>query len=314
MVSKRINKAAENQACAREKLLPWMVAVAVLLCVTIGLTYYSYKNKPSAGPGRQIGAASRAATGKANGGAAALQGKPVAFIPPWHQKSVMDAITGATPKRASFNKAIMIVSPSVIGINTSGKQGQNGSGILVHSRGYILTSYHVIDKADEIVVTLTTDDLIKSYTAKVVDSRPDLDLAILKLKSTGKTIFVPAPQGDSDLTVIGEDVVVIGSPFGLAGSASAGIISNTRRTLNAGNKQFNNLLQTDAPINPGSSGGALVNSKAEVIGVNMAIYSPVEGFTGVGFAVPINHARQAFAQFIEIVPSPLANAKRDQDR
>jgi serine protease Do len=215
-------------------------------------------------------------------------------------------VTGATPKVISFNRAIQIVSPSVVGINTSGAQQLGASGIIVHPQGYILTNDHVVKGASNVVVTIAYDKLVKAYPAQLVDSRPDLDLALIKVTGTGGQAFSPAPLGDSGRILIGQQVVAIGNPFGLAQSASAGIISNARRTLTAGNKVFDGLIQTDASINPGSSGGALVNAKAEVIGVSTAIYSPLQAFTGVGFAVPINQAKQAFGGFIQAVPSPLA--------
>jgi len=198
--------------------------------------------------------------------------QPTAFVPPWHGKQNPDAVTGATPKIMSFNQAIGIISPSVVSINTSGDQQQSASGVIVHRIGYILTNYHVVKGAENIVVKLSYDQLIKSYSAQIFDSRPDLDLAIIKMSSTGKEVFTPAPLGDSDSVYIGEQIFAIGNPFGLTQSASSGIISNANRTLTAGNKVFEGLIQTDASINPGSSGGALVNSQAEVIGINTAIY------------------------------------------
>jgi serine protease Do len=194
----------------------------------------------------------------------------------------------------------------VVGISTSGDQQQSASGIIVHHLGYILTNNHVVEGAKNIVVTLSYDQLVKSYSAKVFDSRPDLDLAIIKINQTGKEVFSPAPLGDSEKVYIGEQVVAIGNPFGLAQSASSGIISNASRTLTAGGKVFDGLIQTDASVNPGSSGGALVNPQAEVIGINTAIYSPTQAFSGISFAVPINQARKAFPDLIEIVQSPLA--------
>jgi serine protease Do len=112
--------------------------------------------------------------------------------------------------------------------------------------------------------------------------------------------------------LIGQQVVAIGNPFGLSQSASAGIISNTDRALTAGDKVFNGLIQTDASINPGSSGGALVNVTGEVIGINTAIYSPTMGFSGIGFAVPVNQAKKVFAPCIQIVKSPLADNANSQ--
>jgi serine protease Do len=229
-----------------------------------------------------------------------------AFVPPWYGQQNPDAVTGATPKVMSFNWAIGIVSPSVAGINAAGAIPQSASGIIVHRRGYILTNNHVVNEAKNIVVTLSSDKLVKSYPAKIVDSRPDIDLAVIKINPTGRDVLTPVPLGDSDRIYIGQQVVAIGNPFGLTQSASSGIISNAQRTLSTGNKVFDGLIQTDASINPGSSGGALVNAKAEVIGINTAIYSPTQAFSGIGFAVPINHAKKAFPDFIEIVRSPLS--------
>lgn len=283
--------------CAREQIFPWAIAAVALICVTLGLGFYYRDDIDNVGR-----ADGHHQTDRAGGRPISIVGRPVALSVPWHSREPMarvDATAGATPKRTSFNQAIMRVSPSVVGINTSGANGRGASGIIVHRQGYILTNHHVVDGAKDIVVTLTLDQIIKAYPAHLVDTRPGLDLAILKLKGTGKTVFIPAPLGNSDTLLIGDDVVVIGSPFGLSGSASAGIISNTKRTLTAGKTVYRDLIQTDAAINPGSSGGALVNANAEVIGVNMAIYSPVEGFTGVGFAIPINRARKEFSHLME---------------
>jgi serine protease Do len=182
----------------------------------------------------------------------------------------------------SFNQAIGVVSPSIVGINTSGGQQQSASGIIVHHFGYILTNYHVVKGAKDIVVTINFDQLIKSYSGQVFDSREVLDLAIIKVKPTGKETFTPAPLGDSDRVYIGQWVVAIGNPFGLTQSASSGMVSNADRTLTAGDKVFDGLIQTDASINPGSS------------------------FSGISFAIPINQAKNAFPDLIEIVQSPLA--------
>ena len=105
---------------------------------------------------------------------------------------------------------------------------------------------------------------------------------------------------------VGDEVLAIGSPFDLQQTVTFGIISNTRRTLTVGKKTFTNFIQTDAPINPGSSGGPLINVNGEVIGINTAIYSTTQAFSGISFAVPINQAKRAFRDLIEIVQSPLA--------
>jgi len=296
----------QEGTCARETLGPWLVAISVLIIVTIILTFYFADDirKGQANRGQmQIGGFKVPIQ---VGQAAKPTAKLTMFVPPWHGKQNPDAITGATPKVMSFNWAIGIVSPSVVAINTSGVASQSASGIIVHRLGYILTNNHVVEGAKNIAVTLSYDQLIKSYSAQIFDSRPNLDLAIIKINSNGKEIFTPAPMGNSNRVYIGQQIVAIGNPFGLAQSASSGIVSNANRTLTTGNKVFDGLIQTDASINPGSSGGALVNTQAEVIGINTAIYSPSQAFSGISFAVPINQAKRAFPDLIEIVQSPLA--------
>jgi len=301
----KINKVQEDK-CARKMLGPWLVAISALVVVTVILTFVFAEDirqsQANRGPMQIGGFKVPGQIGQTAKAAAQL----TVFVPPWHGQQNPDAVTGATPRIMSFNQAIGIVSPSVVGINTSGDQQQSASGIIVHHLGYVLTNNHVVKGAKNIVVTLSYDQLIKSYSAKVFDSRPDLDLAIIKISSTGQGVFTPAPLGDSDSVYIGQQIVAIGNPFGLAQSASSGIISNANRTLTAGNKVFDGLIQTDASINPGSSGGALVNPQAEVVGINTAIYSPTQAFSGISFAVPINQAKRAFPDLIEIVQSPLA--------
>jgi serine protease Do len=296
----------QKDTCARKTLGPWLIAISVLIFVTIILAFYFAdeirQSQANRGP-MQIGGFK--VPGQM-GQTAKATAKLTAFVPPWHGKQNPDAVTGATPRVMSFNWAIGIVSPSVVAINTSGEASQSASGIIVHRLGYILTNNHVVEGAENIVVTLSYDQLIKSYSAKIFDSRPDLDLAIIKINSTGKEVFTPAPLGDSDRVYIGQEVVAIGNPFGLTQSASSGIVSNANRTLTSGNRVFDGLIQTDASINPGSSGGALVSQQAEVIGINTAIYSPTQAFSGISFAVPINQAKRAFPDLIEIVQSPLA--------
>ncbi|MBA7479341.1 hypothetical protein ES707_14775 [subsurface metagenome] len=299
-----------RETCARKTLGPLLIAISALIIVTIILAFYFAddirQGQANRGP-MQIGGFK--VPGQM-GQSAKATARPAAFVPPWRGKQNPDAVTGATSKVMSFNWTIGIVSPSVVAINTSGAASQSASGVIVHRLGYILTNYHVVKGAENIAVTLSYDQLIKSYSAQIFDSRPDLDLAIIKINSTGKEVFTPAPLGNSDRVYIGQQVVAIGNPFGLAQSASSGIISNASRTLTAGNKVFNGLIQTDASINPGSSGGALVSAQAEVIGINTAIYSTTQAFSGISFAVPINHAKRAFPDLIEIVQSPLANTNR----
>jgi serine protease Do len=300
----KINEMQEDK-CARRMLGPWLVVITALVVVTVFMAFYFAedirKSQANRGPMKIGGFKVPGQMGQTAKAAALL----TTFVPPWHSKNP-DAVTGATPVIASFNQAIGIVSPSVVGITTSGDQQQSASGIIVHHLGYVLTNNHVVEGAKNIVVTLSYDQLIKSYSAELFDSRPNLDLAVIKINITGKEVFSPAPMGDSEKVYIGQQILAIGNPFGLAQSASSGIISNASRTLTAGDKVFDGLIQTDASINPGSSGGALVNTQAEVIGINTAIYSPTQAFSGISFAVPINQAKKAFPDLIEIVRSPLA--------
>jgi len=296
-----------DESCARRTLGPWLVATVVLICGAIALAFYHREDMRAArssAPPMRLGPV-QPRMGWESTNMRTMAARQAVFVPPWHGQQNPDAVTGATPKRASFNRAIEIVSPSVVGINTSGTTKQGASGIVVHPRGYILTNYHVANGAEGIVVTLIHDQLIKSYPGGLVRAKPELDLALLKISSRKGEVFTPAPLGNSDKIYVGQDVVAIGNPFGLTQSASAGIISNPNRSLTAGQTVLDGLIQTDAPINPGSSGGALVNAVGEVIGINTAIYSPVEGFTGVSFAVPINQAKTAFGEYIQMTRSPL---------
>ncbi|MHC4075611.1 MAG: S1C family serine protease, partial [Planctomycetota bacterium] len=177
--------------------------------------------------------------------------------------------------------------------------GRGGSGVIVNSRGYVLTNHHVIHGARNITVTLSSGQITKKYPAKLIDEAPEADFAILKIVSNGE-VFTPAPIGNSSAMSVGDEVLAIGSPFGLQQTVTFGIVSNTRRTLTVGNKTFTNFIQTDAPINPGSSGGPLINVNGEVIGITTAIYSPTQAFSGIGFASPIDPAKAAFPEFIDV--------------
>lgn len=164
-----------------------------------------------------------------------------------------------------------------------------GSGIIVDSAGYIITNYHIITSANDIIVTTANGN---KYRADVKYSDVTGDLAILKINSP--TPFAAAALGDSDMVQTGDIVLAVGSPFGLSQTVTSGIISDANRSVLIGGRQFSGLIQTDAAINRGSSGGPLVNIKGEVIGINTAIYSMTGDFTGIGFAIPINRAKETF--------------------
>ena len=171
-----------------------------------------------------------------------------------------------------------------------------GSGVIIDPQGYILTNYHVIAGAEDIKVTLSNGKE-KKYDGKVVGKDPRTDLAVIKIKAKGK--FPAAKLGDSDKIRIGDWAIAIGSPFGLKQTLTVGVISAKRQSLFVEGKQYREMIQTDASINRGNSGGPLVNIRGEVIGINTAIYAPTGVFAGVGFAIPINNAKEILDELIE---------------
>jgi serine protease Do len=172
-----------------------------------------------------------------------------------------------------------------------GMQQGLGSGVIVDNNGHILTNAHVIDKADEVTVR-TADE--RTFKAEVIGTDPRSDLAVIKVKAKN---LIPAQLGNSDDLKIGEWVVAAGNPFGLSNTITSGIVSAKGRSLMGGG-QYEDFIQTDAAINPGNSGGALVNLRGEVVGINTAIFSRSGGYMGIGFAIPINMAKNVMASLI----------------
>lgn len=160
-----------------------------------------------------------------------------------------------------------------------------GAGFIVDPRGYIVTNYHVVEQAINIVVTVTNPQA-RDFQAKVVMTDPALDIALLKIMSNDT--FPTCSIGNSSQVVVGDWVIAIGSPFGLDLSVTAGIISGIRKSITIDGNVYQDLIQTDTPINKGNSGGPLVNLNGEVIGITTAIYAPTGVFSGTGFAIPID--------------------------
>ena len=169
-----------------------------------------------------------------------------------------------------------------------------GSGVIVSPDGYIITNNHVIEDNNQIEIT-TNDN--KTYEAKVIGTDPDTDIAVLKINADKKLPYVFF--GNSDATRIGEWVLAVGNPFNLNSTVPAGIISAKSRDLNKKDGVNESYIQTDAAVNRGNSGGALVNTRGELIGINTAITSVSGGFVGYSFAVPSNVARKVFEDLIE---------------
>ena len=172
------------------------------------------------------------------------------------------------------------------------EQRGSGSGVVVSEDGYILTNNHVVRAADEVNVTLSDS---RTLSAKVIGTDEKTDLAVLKIDTSGLSF---AKLGDSDAIDVGEWALAIGSPFGLAQTVTAGIISAKGRS-NVGITDYEDFLQTDAAINPGNSGGPLVNLDGQVIGINTAIASRSGGYMGIGFAIPSNLARPVMQSIIK---------------
>jgi serine protease Do len=168
----------------------------------------------------------------------------------------------------------------------------NGSGVIVSPEGYILTNNHVVEGAKEIKVALTDG---REFDATVVGTDPSSDIAVIKIEAEGLPV---APLGNSDDLQVGDWVAALGSPFGLENTVTAGIVSATGRT-NMRLADYEDYIQTDAAINPGNSGGALVNLDGQVVGINTAIASRTGGYMGVGFAIPVNQAREVMDQLID---------------
>ena len=214
------------------------------------------------------------------------------------------------------------ISPAVVNISTSGKEDVQrhpffddpffrrffgnqpdqprqrqtqsvGSGVIINAaKGYILTNSHVVSKADEIIVTLTDRRKLK---ARMLGHDRGTDIAVLQVEPDGLTSIEMA---NSEHVEVGDFVIAIGNPFGLGQSVSSGIVSALGRT-GLGIESYENFIQTDASINPGNSGGALVNLRGRLVGINTAIIAPGGGNIGIGFAIPVNMARQIMDQLIE---------------
>jgi S1-C subfamily serine protease len=198
------------------------------------------------------------------------------------------------PSAGSFAAVYQQAKDGVVTITTSVSRGgarsfsqAEGSGIVVDKQGDILTNAHVVGSASQVQVTFS-DGHTASAQVKGVDQ--SADLAVVQVSGSADQLH-PLTAGNSDALQVGDTALAIGSPFGLQGSFTAGIISGLNRSSTAPTgRALTGMIQTDAPINPGNSGGALLDGRGQLIGINDSIQSPVEGNVGVGFAIPINRA------------------------
>ena len=180
------------------------------------------------------------------------------------------------------------------------QRGQSlGSGFVIDKEGHVVTNYHVVEGADEVYVNFSQDDRLK---ARVVGLDPSTDLALLKIDVDHKRALAPLELGNSDSVGVGDAVVAIGNPFGLDRTATAGIVSAVQREIESpGGFTIDKVIQTDAAINKGNSGGPLLNGNGQVIGVNTQIATggTGEGNVGIGFAVPVNTVKEVVAELME---------------
>lgn len=197
------------------------------------------------------------------------------------------------------------VMPSVVSIEAlaNGAPVSTGSGFVIREDGYLLTNQHVVGGADEYIAVMADGS---EHEARVVGETAEYDLAVLQIDATG---LVPMVFADSDQVMVGDATIAVGSPLGLEGTVTTGIVSALHRPVTAGDPAgpaYIDAIQTDAAINPGNSGGPLLNGKGEVIGVNSAIavlpgnsFSGTSGSVGLGFAIPSNQAQRTANQLIE---------------
>jgi serine protease Do len=272
--------------------------------------------------GLAAGAAAILISGAAWHGLAATSTAALAATPQTTQAPVLTGRTAVNGSRDSYADVVKAVAPAVVTIRVDGKAtaspaqfdgddffrrffgdddqpGQRrqrtvprsfrqhglGSGVVVTNDGYILTNNHVVDGADTIHVDLTDG---RTLEAKVIGTDKGSDLALVKVNATNLPV---APLGNSDNAQVGDVVLAIGNPLNVGQTVTMGIVSAKGRSTGSGDGGYQDFLQTDAPINHGNSGGALVDTKGEVIGINAEMLSPVDANIGIGFAIPSNMAR-----------------------
>jgi S1-C subfamily serine protease len=210
--------------------------------------------------------------------------------------TVQNILASATPRPSYSSGVYRVIQPSLVLIQTKGTDSNNksefalGSGVVIDDAGDILTSLHVVADATEINLTFADGS---EMTAHIVNQQPENDIAVLRADGTPK-LLVPAVLGNPNAMRVGDEAFVVGNPFGLYSSMSAGVISGFNRSFRPQEKtqELQGLIQIDTAVNPGNSGGPLLNRSGQVIGIVTGIINPTgqDVFIGIGFAVPITTA------------------------
>ncbi len=198
-----------------------------------------------------------------------------------------------------LNPAVVNITTETVGLNwflePVPQGGGVGSGSIIDPRGYVLTNYHVVEKAYKVTVTLADGS---QFPGKVVGSDPENDLAIVKFDPGDKKLAT-IPFGTSEGLKVGQKVLAIGNPFGLNRTLTTGIVSGLGRPIKSSSGLvMRDMIQTDAAINPGNSGGPLLDSHGRMIGINTMIFTPTGGSVGIGFAIPVNTARRIVPELL----------------
>jgi S1-C subfamily serine protease len=200
-----------------------------------------------------------------------------------------------------YNEAVVNITTEVVGINwflePVPQRGGSGSGTIIDARGYILTNYHVIEKAYKVYINLFDGTQMEG---NVIGVDPENDLAVIKFNPPRGINLKTIPYGDSSNLKVGQKVLAIGNPFALERTLTVGIVSGLGRPIQISRQNIvRNMIQTDASINPGNSGGPLLDSQGRMIGINTMIYSPSGGSVGIGFAVRVDTAKRVVSELIE---------------
>ena len=218
--------------------------------------------------------------------------EPAAF-PANGGKKISDIYEGAK------HGVVQVTSTSVVSNSFFGAQEQQaqGSGFVIDKDGHVVTNYHVVEGAKKVQVSFSDEE---QMDATVVGSDPSTDIAVLKIQGAMSRSLTPLALGDSSVVKVGDAVVAIGNPFGLERTVTAGIVSALQRRIQAPNGfQIDEVIQTDAAINHGNSGGPLLNANGDVIGVNAQIETESGGNVGIGFAIPIDTVKDVAGQLIK---------------